>query len=137
MPRLIPRLVQALRNAPLLNALEPSSSKVPPTRPNPAPRSQWRPPPSRPDFSVGERKRSFLLERNPVIHKRIYRRHKTLPPVVRLGKYVKAGPNDVDKPRRMSVQESQWYSDPYRMSLIYTVASSSLPLICINSKNAQ
>ncbi|KAK7695515.1 hypothetical protein QCA50_000151 [Cerrena zonata] len=120
MPRLIPRLVQALRNAPLITAAAESSS-APIQRPNPRPKSQWVPPPPPPNFSIEGRKKSFLLERNPIINRRIYRRHKTLPPVVRLGKFVKAGPKDVDKPRRMSVQERQWYSDPYLRMLSSTV----------------
>ncbi|CAL1701457.1 unnamed protein product [Somion occarium] len=120
MPRLIPRLVQALRDAAILKPTEAPSLSLPTQKPKA--KSQWRPAPPPPDFSIKGRKKSFLLDPlNPVINKRIYRRHKSLPPVVRVKQYVRARPGDKDKPRRMSVQERQWSSDPYLRMLSSTV----------------
>ncbi|KAI0082554.1 hypothetical protein K474DRAFT_535434 [Panus rudis PR-1116 ss-1] len=121
MPRLLPRLLQALRDATIIP--HESSASIPPIH-RPKVKSKWRPTPPSPDFSARGRSRSILLEPNPIINKRFYGRHKRLPPVVRSGPGMKdAYAYQLDKPRRMTVQERLWHSDPYLRMLSSPVRS--------------
>ncbi|KAF8138616.1 hypothetical protein EV363DRAFT_1580372, partial [Boletus edulis] len=110
MPRLLPRLLKALQEAPLTSS---NSKHVPRNVGARKRKSLYRPiPVPLPSFHPAGRTRSILLEENPVTDKWVFARHKRLPPRVRLG------PRPVvheehDVPREMSTQEREWWSSPY------------------------
>jgi hypothetical protein len=70
------------------------------------------------------RSRSILLDDvNPIMHPRAYRRHKSLPPQVRLPDSQKGtrtvsrdGTVEDDVRREMTAEEREWWANPYRMS---------------------
>ena len=111
MPRLLPRLLKALQETPPLNSKHVAPSRNVGARKR---KSLYRPVPvSVPSFDPAGRTRSILLDENPVTEKRVFARHKRLPPRVRLG------PRPVvhkehDVPREMTAQEREWWSSPYR-----------------------
>ncbi|KAF8558846.1 hypothetical protein OG21DRAFT_1503806 [Imleria badia] len=112
MPRLLPRLLKALQEAPLT----PSTSKRVAGSRNVGAckrKSLYRPiPVSLPSFHPAGRMRSILLEENPVTDKRVFTRHKRLPPRVRLGPRP-VGHDEHDVPREMTTREREWWSSPY------------------------
>lgn len=121
MPRLLPRLLKALQETPSNAKRVPLSRHVGACKR----KSLYRPIPGHsPPFQFAGRTRSFLLEENPVTDKRAFKRHKRLPPRVRLG----SGPlvhGEHDVPREMTTQEREWWSSPYR-----TCDRLFLPLFC-------
>ena len=113
MPRLLPRLLKALQETPLTH----SGSKRVARSQNVGSRerkSLYRPATAvLPSFHPAGRTRSILLEENPMTDKRVFARHKRLPPRVRLGpRPVIRDEHDV--PREMTDQEREWWSSPYR-----------------------
>ena len=125
MPRLLPRLLKALQEAPLTHM---NSKRVARSR-NVGPckrKSLYRPMPiSLPSFHLAGRTRSILLEENPVTDKRVFTRHKRLPPRVRLGPRPVL-PNEDDVPREMTTQEREWWSSPYRAFHHFFLRSSPI-----------
>ena len=108
MPRLLPRLLKALQQTQLkhVRTQDVGSRKR---------KSLYRPAPASPSFHPGGRTRSILLDENPMTDKRVFARHKRLPPRVRIG------PRPVildeyDVPREMTTEEREWWSSPYRTS---------------------
>ncbi|KAH7887869.1 hypothetical protein F5I97DRAFT_910011 [Phlebopus sp. FC_14] len=109
MPRLLPRLLKALKE----DGQQPKHLGKGGYVPSPKRKSLYRPVPQRPSFDPVGRRRSILLDkRNPVTQDYVYVRHKTLPPRVRIypAQVPKVG---YDVPREMSVQEREWWSSPY------------------------
>ncbi|KAG9317596.1 hypothetical protein JVU11DRAFT_1805 [Chiua virens] len=111
MPRLLPRLVKILQETPLTH---PSTKHVARSQ-NVGSRkrkSLYRPIPSLPSFHPVGRTRSILLDENPVTDKRVFERHKRLPPRVHLGPRAVVH-EEQDVPREMTAQEREWWSSPY------------------------
>ncbi|KAH9965720.1 hypothetical protein BC827DRAFT_1314648 [Russula dissimulans] len=114
MRQLIPRLLRRLK------ARSIASEKIRPVRPPARGATSLRkqlPPP--PDFS-GRRSRSILLDDvNPIMHPKAYRQHKSLPPQVRLPDSQKTrtvsrdGTVEDDVRREMTVEEREWWANPY------------------------
>lgn len=110
MPRLLPRLLKVLQETPLTQ----SSSKHVTRSQNVKRKSLYRPIPlTLPSFHPAGRTHSILLDENPMTDKRVFARHKRLPPRVRLGPRPVVR-NEHDVPREMSTQEREWWSSPYR-----------------------
>ncbi|KAF8842224.1 hypothetical protein BDN67DRAFT_947884, partial [Paxillus ammoniavirescens] len=112
MPRLLPRLLKTLKETPLTDH-----------RPRHVDRSQniysskrkslYRPSPtSPPSFNPAGRTHSILLDANPVTEKRVFTRHKSLPPIVRVTS-TRVAHERHDAPREMTVEEREWWSSPY------------------------
>lgn len=109
MPRLIPRLLKAIArgeherggySGPLVTLKRP---RVP---------SLWRPTKSTYNFRPGQQ--SLLLEpENPIIERRLYERHKKLPPYLRPKGRRNVVETEVDTPREMNEQERTWWASPY------------------------
>ncbi|KAG8218782.1 hypothetical protein J3R82DRAFT_4457 [Butyriboletus roseoflavus] len=112
MPRLLPRLLKALQETPLThsNSKRVARSQDVGSRKS---KSLYRPVTvSLPSFHPAGRTRSILLDENPVTDKRVFARHKRLPPRVHLGpRPVVHGEHDV--PREMTTKEREWWSSPY------------------------
>jgi hypothetical protein len=108
MPRLLPRLLKILQDAP-----EPN------TRSNGYTRYKKRVSmkntiPGIPTFSSEGRTHSILLDDvNPITEGYLYNRHKSLPPRVRLVKPLQ-DTGEHDHPREMTDEEREWWSSPYR-----------------------
>lgn len=109
MPRLLPRLLKILQDAPEPNTLTRSSGytrlKKRVSLKNVIPEA--------PTFTSEGRTHSILLDNaNPIIDGHLYNRHKALPPKVRL---VKPPQNsgEHDRPREMTNEEREWWSSPY------------------------
>ncbi|KAL4075977.1 hypothetical protein J3A83DRAFT_4125599 [Scleroderma citrinum] len=110
MPRLLPRLIETLKGAPLAEL-----------RPRPLDKgghvtkrrtSLYRPVPDRPSFDAVGRTQSILLDdASPVTNSRVYVRHKTIPPRVHAA--TSDASRDLDSPREMTAQEREWWSSPY------------------------
>lgn len=113
MPRLLPRLLKALQQTPLTQSSSKHVARSQDIRSRKR-KSLYRPIlVSLPLFHPAGRTRSILLDENPVTDKRVFARHKRLPPRVRLGpRPVVHGEHDV--PREMTTQEREWWSSPYR-----------------------
>lgn len=107
MPRLLPRLLKILQDAP-----EPN------TRSNGYTRYKKRVSmkntmPGIPTFSSEGRTHSILLDDvNPITEGYLYNRHKSLPPRVRLVKPLQ-DTGEHDHPREMTDEEREWWSSPY------------------------
>ncbi|KAG1753902.1 uncharacterized protein EDB91DRAFT_1215395 [Suillus paluster] len=107
MPRLLPRLLKTLQDAP---------------QPNPASNgytrykkriSMKRLIPETPSFTSNGRTHSILLDdANPITEGHLYNRHKSLPPRVRLLKPLQ-DTGEHDHPREMTEEERDWWSSPY------------------------
>ena len=116
MRQLIPRLLRRLKARTL------ASEKIRPLRP-PAKgaKSLRKQLPPVPVFHG--RSRSILLDDvNPIMHPKAYKRHKSLPPQVRLANSQKEtrtvsrdGTVEDDVRREMTVEEREWWANPYRM----------------------
>ena len=113
---LIPRLLDRLKSRSI------TPEKIRPIRP-PAKgaKSLRKVLPPRPVFFG--RSRSILLDDvNPIMHPKAYRQHKSLPPQVNLPESQKTrtvsrdGTVENDVRREMTVEEREWWSNPYRMS---------------------
>ena len=123
MRQLIPRLLRRLKETSV------AGETVRPLRP-PAhgAKSLRRSLPPPPVFSG--RSRSILLDEiNPITKPKAYRRHKSLPPQVRLPDSQKTrtvsrdGTVEDDVRREMTVEEKEWYANPYRMLHSFTSLS--------------
>lgn len=115
MRQLIPRLLRRLKERSV------AGDTIRPIRP-PAhgAKSLRRPLPPPPVFSG--RSRSILLDEiNPITKPKAYRRHKSLPPQVRLPDSQKTrtvsrdGTVEDDVRREMTAEEREWHANPYRM----------------------
>jgi hypothetical protein len=115
MPRLLPRLLKTLKETSLIDhrprhvdhSQNVSSSKR---------KSLYHPlPTSPPSFNPAGRTHSILLDENPVTDKRVFTRHKSLPPTVRVTP-TQVAHEGHDAPREMTVEEREWWSSPYRTS---------------------
>lgn len=113
MPRLLPRLLKVLQETPITS----SSAKYVPRPQDVSSRkrkSLYRPIPlPLPSFHPAGRTRSILLDENLVTDKRVFARHKRLPPRVHLGARLVVH-DEHDVPREMTTQEREWWSSPYR-----------------------
>lgn len=114
MPRLLPRLLKWLERNP------PSQPdfRGPLTKRRRKIQSLWRPIPSANEinrsFLYNDQHESLLLRGDGIVVKQnALRRHKSLPPVVRLDKNQEGRNIDHDSLREMSEQEKQWWSSPY------------------------
>ena len=123
MRQLIPRLLRRL------NEKSAAGETIRPLRP-PAKgakslRRSLPPPPV-----LSGRSRSILLDDiNPITTPKLYRRHKSLPPQVRLPDSHKArtvsrdGTVEDDVRREMTAEEREWFANPYRMLHSFTSLS--------------
>ncbi|KAH8986172.1 hypothetical protein EDB83DRAFT_2240424 [Lactarius deliciosus] len=115
MRQLIPRLLRRLKEG--LSQARPSDLyALQPRVPNPSV-GRYPPPPA---FSASGRSRSILLDEiNPITKPKLYRRHKSLPPQVRLPDSQKMrtvsrnGTVEDDVRREMTAEEREWYANPY------------------------
>lgn len=116
MRQLIPRLLRRLK------ARSIASEKIRPLRP-PAKgaKSLRKQVPPAPVFTG--RSQSILLDDvNPIMHPKAYRQHKSLPPSLSLPDSQKTrtvsrdGTVEDDVRREMTVEEREWWANPYRMS---------------------
>ena len=128
MRQLIPRLLRRL------NARSLASEKIRPLRPRAkGPKSLRKQLPPVPVFFG--RSRSILLDDvNPIMHSMAYRRHKSLPPQVRLPDSQKEtrtvsrdGTVEDDVRREMTVEEREWWANPYRMFPLFLSVPSECP----------
>ncbi|KIK96954.1 hypothetical protein PAXRUDRAFT_825441 [Paxillus rubicundulus Ve08.2h10] len=111
MPRLLPRLLKMLKEAPLTDhhprhvdrSQNVSSSKR---------KSLYHLPTPPPSFNPAGRSHSILLNENPVTDKQVFTRHKSLPPTVRVAP-THVAHERYDAPREMTVEEREWWSSPY------------------------
>ncbi|KAG2146693.1 hypothetical protein DEU56DRAFT_150776 [Suillus clintonianus] len=107
MPRLLPRLLKILQDAP-----EPSSLSNGYTRYKKRV-SMKNTIPETPTFSPEGRTHSILFDdANPITQGHLYNRHKSLPPRVRLVKPLQ-DTGGHDHPREMTNEEREWWSSPY------------------------
>lgn len=113
-PHLVPRLLHRLKSAPRPQALRPVHPRARRRR------SLRSPLPDDPDFT-SVRKSSILLDPiNPISTSRSYVRHKSLPPKVEPPQdSVESSANchgivEHDAPRKMTMQEKDWFANPYR-----------------------
>lgn len=116
MRRLFPRLLGRLKSRSI--APEIIRPLRPPAKGAKSLRKQL---PPRPVFFG--RSRSIILDDvNPIMHPKAYRQHKGLPPQVRLPESQKTrtvskdGTVEDDVRREMTVEEREWWANPYRMS---------------------
>ncbi len=128
MRRLIPRLLSRLRSRSIV------PKKIRPVHP-PAKgaKSLRKQLPPHPVFFG--RSRSILLDDvNPIMHPKAYRRHKSLPPHIRLPDSQKTrtvsrdGTVEDDVRREMTAEERMWWANPYRTSPIPFVLTYSSPI---------
>lgn len=111
MPRIIPRLLKAIEHAAYTPERPP---EIPTSLLRKKRRSLWTPHIPKSNFSVDGRTKSVLLDDvNPLIHKGVFRRHKRLPPRVRVHKATLKRSDSSDVPRRMTPEEREWYANPY------------------------
>lgn len=107
MPRLLPRLLKILQDAPepitLSNRHTRYKKRVSMKNANPG----------TPTFTSEGRTHSILLDdANPITEGHLYNRHKSLPPRVRLVKPLQ-DIGEHDHPREMTDEEREWWSSPY------------------------
>ena len=128
MRQLIPRLLRRLKARSL------ASEKIRPLRPpGKGAKSLRKQLPPVPVFFG--RSRSILLDDvNPIMHPKAYRRHKGLPPQVRLPDSQKEtrtvsrdGTVEVDVRREMTAEEREWWANPYRMFPLFLSVPSECP----------
>ncbi|SRR6266851_1552874 len=124
MRRLIPRLLRQLKER------SPAYEKIRPLRP-PAKgakslRKQLPPPP----VFLGRSQSILFDDVNPIMHPKAYRRHKSLPPQVTLPDSQKGtrtvsrdGIVEDDVRHEMTVEEREWWANPYRVSRLVSVPS--------------
>ncbi|KAG1892605.1 hypothetical protein F4604DRAFT_1875912 [Suillus subluteus] len=93
MPRLLPRLLKILQDAPEPNTLSNGYTRY-----------------KKP--SEGRTHSILLDDENPIIEGHLYNRHKSLPPRVRLVKPLQYT-GEHDHPREMTDEEREWWSSPY------------------------
>ncbi|KAI9447813.1 hypothetical protein H4582DRAFT_2107294 [Lactarius indigo] len=128
MRQLIPRLLRRLKErsaaGEIIRPLRPPAQGA---------KSLRRPLPPPPVFSGSGRSRSILLdELNPVTKPKLYRRHKSLPPQVRLPDSQKTrtvsrnGTVEDDVRREMTAEEREWYANPYLRMLSTPIRKCSL-----------
>lgn len=114
MPRLLQRLVNQL-SAPKFRQVDRRIPYAPGSRGRRRPKSLFKPLPPEPSWSPSDRTQSIILDDlNPVIHRKIYEVHKTLPPRLRVSPRQGATTDEYDRPREMTAQERAWWSSPYR-----------------------
>ncbi|KAL4241579.1 hypothetical protein ABKN59_000344 [Abortiporus biennis] len=126
MPRILPRLIEALKYA----ALQPKVIQKRPERPINTRQPLSKPPP--PNFSPDGREHSVLLDDfNPIIHRKEYQRHKAAAPTLpqHNGKRRKNRYTGDTEREVMSEEERRWQSSPY-----LRILSSSMRQ-CLLSKN--
>ncbi|KAH8988607.1 hypothetical protein EDB92DRAFT_2054538 [Lactarius akahatsu] len=128
MRQLIPRLLRRLKERSV------AGETIRPLRP-PAlgAKSLRRPLPPPPVFSASGRSRSILLDEiNPITKPKLYRRHKSLPPQVRLPDSQKTrtvsrnGTVEDDVRREMTAEEREWYANPYLRMLSTPIRRCSM-----------
>jgi hypothetical protein len=108
MPRLLPRLLKILQDAPESNTFSSGYTRYKKRV------SMKNIIPEAPTFTSEGRTHSILLDNaNPIIEGHLYNRHKTLPPRVRLVKPLQDSVEH-DHPREMTDEEREWWSSPYR-----------------------
>ncbi|KAH9173456.1 hypothetical protein EDB89DRAFT_1850202 [Lactarius sanguifluus] len=115
MRQLIPRLLRRLKERSV------AGETIRPLRPlAQGAKSLRRPLPPPPVFSGSGRSRSILLDEiNPITKPKLYRRHKSLPPQLRLPDSQKTrtvsrnGTIEDDVRREMTAEEREWYANPY------------------------
>lgn len=91
-------------------------------------KSIHKPVPPRPSFNPADHSQSILLSPgNPITHSRDYVRHKTLPPLVHVGKRVRRRTQGYDRPREMTQEERSWWASPYRMHAFFLSISENVP----------
>lgn len=111
MPRILPRLLEALARKPL----GPEIYHGPLTQPHQRRRSLWKPHKPTPSFSISNRSHSILLDlSDSSSYREEFARHKTLPPMVKFTNVRKSMVVDSDHSREMTEQERSWWSSPYR-----------------------
>lgn len=113
MPRLLPRLIKKLKEAPLAER-----------RPRPldegryipwARTSAYRPVPDRPSFGTLGRTQSIVLDHmSPVTNRHLYLRHKSAPPRVHVATSETTNVSGQNRSREMTAKELEWWSSPYR-----------------------
>ncbi|KAG1820318.1 uncharacterized protein BJ212DRAFT_1567544 [Suillus subaureus] len=107
MPRLLPRLLKILQDAPEPNTLSNGYTRYKKRV------SMKNTIPETPTFTSEGRTRSILLDdANPITEGHLYNRHKSLPPRVRLVKPLQ-DTGEHDHPREMTDEEREWWSSPY------------------------
>ncbi|KAG0709498.1 hypothetical protein DFH29DRAFT_792915 [Suillus ampliporus] len=107
MPRLLPRLLKILQDAPQLNPARNGYTRYKKRV------SMKKPVPETPSFTSAGRTHSILLDdANPITEGHLYDRHKSLPPRVRLLKPLQ-DTGEHDHPREMTEEEREWWSSPY------------------------
>ena len=110
MPRILHRLIEKLSSS------WQTKRRVPPQASRrQSPISLFRPPLPLPSWSPLGRTKSLILDDlNPLIHRKRYELHKTLPPKLRVHYQRKKNPQGGDDlPREMTEQERTWWSSPY------------------------
>ena len=126
MRQLIPRLLRRLKARSL------ASEKIRPLRP-PAKgaKSLRKQLPPVPVF-FGRSQSILLDDVNPIMHPKAYKRHKSLPPQVRLADSQKEtrtvsrdGTVEDDVRREMTAEEREWWANPYRMFSPFPSLSSA------------
>ena len=129
MRQLVPRLLRRLKARSL------ASEKIRPLRP-PAKgaKSLRKQLPPIPVF-FGRSQSILLDDVNPIMHPKAYRRHKSLPPQVRLPDSQKetrsvsrGGTVEDDVRREMTAEEREWWANPYRMFPPFLSVPSECPV---------
>ena len=120
MRQLIPKLLRRLKERSV------AGEHIRPLRPPAKGAKSLRRPLPPPPVFFG-RSRSILLDEiNPITKPKAYRRHKSLPPHVRLPDSQKTstvsrdGTIEDDVRREMTAQEREWYANPYRTYVSFT-----------------
>lgn len=117
MPRLLPRLLQRLQNVRSRQEQTVSALKRPQCGP-PAPIT-YRPPPECPSLSPGGRTQSIILDSlNPILKLGKYKRHKFVPPSLRVRKRRRKTTSaerlhEYEESRAMTVEERSYWASPY------------------------
>jgi hypothetical protein len=112
MPRLLQRLTDKLNASSRLWQKENRVRHRAPRRWRP--RSLFSPIPPPPSWSPSGRTQSIILDEfNPLIHRKAYAIHKSLPPRLHVDPRRKSVENEYDRPRLMTEQERAWWSSPY------------------------
>ncbi|KAI0068927.1 hypothetical protein BV25DRAFT_1817850 [Artomyces pyxidatus] len=131
MPRLLPRLLESLKARPI-DALEQSRPLRHPAKGRKSLRQLL---PPAPRFAPEGRSHSILLDAvNPVSRPQAYVRHKTLPPSVRLHRSQRKntvsrdGTVELDRRRKMTAVERDWWANPYLRMLSGPLRKCALTL---------
>ncbi|KAI0921358.1 hypothetical protein AcW2_006352 [Taiwanofungus camphoratus] len=117
MPRLLPRLLQRLQNVRSRQEQTVSALKRPQCGP-PAPIT-YRPPPECPSLSPDGRTQSIILDSlNPILKLGKYKRHKFVPPSLRVRKRRRKTTSaerlhEYEESRAMTVEERSYWASPY------------------------